>query len=373
MLDVASGPDFLRLIAIPFFAYVALLDIRTRRVPNRLWYPLGIVAIVALLWDIQMVWTGTMTAPEQQVIVTQIVISIGFVIPLAYLFWRIGGFGGADAKAFMVIALLLPTFPTYRLWEMSLDEGTLASLLDLLPGATYTGVLPMTETTIGVFSITVLSNTVVIGALYPLALAIRNAAAGSLSPRMFLSKRISWDESTQTYGRLLNTPATGGFTGYFSMRGLDLDALRMYLQWRATNLETLRANPTYFRNPDSLPEEPNPPGDGSIPVEGWSLETNDPPEWDEADPSDSSPIGDDEAVTYEDPWGAEAFLSNIEGNAYGTSPERLRYGLEMLTTEDVVWISPGIPFIVPLFFGLLVGFIYGDVLFAIFDAMGIAA
>ena len=36
----------------------------------------------------------------------------------------------------------------------------------------------------------------------------------------------------------------------------------------------------------------------------------------------------------------------------------------MLAAEDVVWISPGLPFIVPMFLGLVVSLVYGDALVA---------
>jgi preflagellin peptidase FlaK len=50
----------------------------------------------------------------------------------------------------------------------------------------------------------------------------------------------------------------------------------------------------------------------------------------------------------------------------------LREGLTVLTTEDEVWVSPGIPFIVPMFVGLLVAFGYGDLLAGVLGALGVA-
>jgi len=48
-------------------------------------------------------------------------------------------------------------------------------------------------------------------------------------------------------------------------------------------------------------------------------------------------------------------------NAYGTTPETLRDGLAVLTSEDTVWMTPGTPFLVPMFGGL-VALVYGDLL-----------
>ena len=38
--------------------------------------------------------------------------------------------------------------------------------------------------------------------------------------------------------------------------------------------------------------------------------------------------------------------------------------------REAVWVSPGIPFVVPTFVGLLVAFVYGDLLFALLRAVG---
>jgi preflagellin peptidase FlaK len=73
----------------------------------------------------------------------------------------------------------------------------------------------------------------------------------------------------------------------------------------------------------------------------------------------------------DDPWGADAFLADIDGDAYGTSPERLRTGLDRLVTEDELWITPGIPFLVPVFFGLVAAFLYGDLLIGALRALGV--
>ena len=372
MPDFATVPDLLRLLVIPFFGYVAWRDVKTRRVPNRTWYPLAILAVVLLVWEGGWVVLGDAAAFQQRQFLVRAAFSIGFVIPLSYMFWWIGGFGGADAKAFFVIAVLFPTYPTYQLWRFGVDGALM--------------VFPVVQSDIGIFSITILSNTVLAGVFYPVALAGRNAVTGYLSPGMFVAKPIQWDEATAEYGTMLEF-AEGSLLGvrslaalraYFSWRSLDLDALRMYLQWRGCTLAELRENPEQFRDPASLPEEPNPPGDGSMATVGSADEPTD-AATDGGEPVDDTDAtadtertdASDDEQAEEDPWGAEAFLDDIEGSAYGTTPDVLREGLEELTTADVVWISPGIPFLVPLFAGILVSFIYGDVLFKLLQTLGL--
>ena len=319
---LGSIPDLLRLLAVPVFGWAAYRDIETRRVPNRTWAPLAVLAVLVLLWDTYTVTTGPTGG---DLFLIRVVISLGFVVPLSYGFWLIGGFGGADAKAFMLVAVLFPVYPVYY-----------------LPSAA----LPLEPSALGVFSLTILSNTVLAGVVYPLGIAAGNLARGRFSLAMFLGKPVAVEALPEEYGRLLET--TDGFT----RSGLDIDALRMYLRWRGSTLAELRADPDRHRDPNSLPDEPNPPGDGAIATDG-------------GDP------GFGTAGTA-DPWGADRFLDDIHGSAYGTDPDQLRDALELVAETDAVWISPGIPFLVPMFVGLVVALVYGDVLYTLLGAVGIA-
>ncbi len=347
----ASIPDLLRLAAVPAFAWVAYRDIETRRVPNRTWYPLAALGAVLLAWDALVHLGGSVALWQRQRFLIGVAFSLLVVVPLVYGFWLVGGFGGADAKAFFVVAVLFPVYPAYNLWEIGLASVQLPYVRSNLPA----------------FSLTVLSNTVLAGLAYPLVLAGRNAAGGYVSPGMFVAKPVPSERTPEEYGTLLEFPdrpltadlSLSGLRAYFSWRGLDLDALRMYLQYRGLSLSEVRENPAQYRDPASLPDEPNPPGGGVV-TDGGTATAGD------SDGHEETSTG----TEYDDPWGAEAFLSDIEGSAYGTTPEDLRAGLETLVSEDVVWISPGIPFLVPLFVGLVVALTAGDVLFAVLGFLG---
>ncbi|WP_049890895.1 A24 family peptidase [Natrinema versiforme] len=333
---VATGPDLLRLVAVPVFALVAYRDIETRRVSSTVWIPLALLGAVLLCWDARLAWAAGGNAWTYEFLIPT-AISLGLVVPIAYLFWWFGGFGGADAKALLVLAVLFPTFPEYALgsWTFPLAGPT----------------------NVGTFSFTILTNAVLVGIALPLALAVRNAAAGRIAPVMFVGWPISWDRVPETHGRLLSTPAG------LSRAGLDLDALRMYLRWRGLSLAELRDAPERYRNPATLPAEPNSPTDGAVAADsqtrsdGGALESV-------AD--NETPAAESESETrpadYDDPWGADAFLADIDGSAYGTTPETLREGLEVLADEETVWISPGTPFLVPVFVGLVIALVYGDLL-----------
>ncbi|WP_135664566.1 A24 family peptidase [Halorhabdus rudnickae] len=325
----ATLPDLLRLLVVPVLGWAAWRDVRTRRVPNRTWLPLLALGALLLAWDGWLVWTGGgLFVSDPGLFAIRVAFSLGLLVPFAYAFWWFGGFGGADAKALIVLAVLFPTYPMY------LFDGF---------------VLPAIQPPLGVFSLTILSNAVLVGLAYPLVLAGRNALSGHVAKAMVIGRPISVERASAEYGRLLETP--GGFT----RRGLDLDALRMYLQWRGLSLADLRENPETYRDPASLPDDPNDPGDGSM------------------SPGDAGTIMPalPDGGEYDDPWGAQAFLDDLDHGAYGTTATELREGLDVLRENETVWITPGIPFLVPMFGGLLVSLTAGDVLVWLLAAVGI--
>ncbi|QKY21736.1 prepilin peptidase [Halolamina sp. CBA1230] len=339
MGGLASLGDLARLLAVPLLGWAALRDVRTRRVPNWVWYVLG--GLGAVLLAAELARSAPFAGRYARLELFRIAVSIGLVVPLAYLFWRIGGFGGADAKALMALAVLFPTYPAYY------PPATLF-------GVPLPPVLPAEPTLVGVFSLTVLTNTVLVGALFPVALAARNALAGRVEPAMFLARVVPVDDLVNQHGRLFEDRS--GFT----RSGLDVDALRMYLRWRGLALAELRAAPERYRDPDSVGETFD-ATDGAVDptaVEHGtaSNDADDPPEDREHD----------------DPWAAERFLDDVDGSAYGTDPETLREGLETVAREEAVWLSPGLPFLVPMFVGLLIGLTYGDLLYGLLTALGLA-
>lgn len=350
-----SVVDPLRLLAVPLLGWAAVRDARTRRVPNCIWLVLGGLGAVLLVVDL-VTWYPFDT-PTDLLRLTQVGMSCFFVAPLGYFFWRIGGFGGADAKALMALAVLYPTYPRFLPPNWLVEAG--------LPP-----VLPAETTTIGVFSLTILTNTVLVAVAFPLVLAVRNAAAGQVGPQMFLARVCSVESLPARHGRLFENRE--GFT----TSGLDLDALRMYLRWRDLSLADLRADSSRYRLPGSV-QTTHDPTDGAVTPDvrtdgGSSEATETPTAAGEADAdTEGSTAESDRNADPGDDWGAERFLDELDGSAYGTDPETLRDGLETVVANERVWVSPGLPFIVPMFVGLLVALSYGDLLFGFLIWLGL--
>ena len=333
---VATLPDLLRLFVVPVFAWAALRDVRTRRLPNRIWPPLYAFGALLLVWEAAALWP--LAGFEGRLFLVRAAISLLFVAPLGYAFWYLGAFGGADAKALIALALLFPTFPAYEVAGV---------------------VFPLVETRIGVFSLTVLTNTVLLGLAYPLGLAALNLRHGEVSGNAFLARPVATESLPDRHGRLYEDDA--GET----RSGLDLDALRMYLRWRGLTLADLRAAPDRLRDPTSV-DETFDPTDGGTHVgprtDGGTAV--------DAERRDES-SGDTGSPATDDPWAAERFLAEIDRGAYGTDAETLRGGLAVVAREDRVLVSPGMPFVVPMAVGLAVSLTVGDALFALLGAVGL--
>ncbi|GGL48139.1 prepilin peptidase [Halocalculus aciditolerans] len=321
-MAVATLPDLARLLVLPVFAWAAYRDVRTRRVRDELWYPLYALGVLLLLVDF-------LRTPDyaRLAFLVRVAVSLALV-PLGFAFWYFGTFGGADFKALAAMGVLLPTFPYYYLGDT---------------------VLPLVTTPLGVFSLSALTNAMLLTLAYPGLLAVENAARGRFSRWMVVGREVAVDRLPRLHGSLLED--ADGFT----RAGLDIDALRMYLRWRGVTLDGLRADPS-LRDPATLPADPNDPTDGAVLPDG-------------GEPLDEAAERDSGAPTYDDPWGARAFLDDIEGSAYGTDPETLRRALDLLVERDTVWVTPGLPFVVPLFVGLLAAFTAGDLLTLLLNAI----
>ena len=84
--------------------YACYADLKTRTVTNKLWMLLLAIALPLALYN----WYRSGVP-----FLITLGYSIGFTFLLAYLFFRLNLFGGADAKALVGIALLIPMNPFF--------------------------------------------------------------------------------------------------------------------------------------------------------------------------------------------------------------------------------------------------------------------
>ena len=130
-------------LCLSFLVYASWRDYKTREVSNKVWVIFGPIALV--LTGLQILLFSSQ--PFQMTIFY--VLSFAITSGLAVAIFYVGGFGGADAKALMCIALVLPVYPEYLL---SRSVGFVSPL----------------------FPITIFSNSVLLGALSVFYALFRN-------------------------------------------------------------------------------------------------------------------------------------------------------------------------------------------------------
>lgn len=294
--------ELIRLIAIPVFIWAAYQDIKTRRVSNKPWLFLASLGIILLLADALIIHLGLPTHRYPPTFWRSVALSIGLVLPLAYAAWLFGLFGGADAKALMALALLFPVTPTFTITTDILGIG-----LVRLPEYTFP---------ISIFAFTIFANAILISMLYPAVMLLRNIVNRDISWVMPIARPLPRDRIEDAHGVLFETRTGFG-------RTLDLDVLRSYLSWRDITLQEL--------TPLNTPE----------------------------DESDVASFGAGDA------WGVSAYFDETDDPTYGMDEETLSEGLHVLHTSSTVWVSPGIPYMVPFAAGLCIALTYGNLMIAL--------
>jgi len=137
------------LLSVAMLGYASWSDLRTREVADRLWLAFGSLGLTIDLY-------GVVKGPMNPLSMT---IPILIATALSFILGYIGLFGGADFKAFVVLALLTPYAPLI--------------------------VFPILGVTSVVFPLTVFSNSALAGASIALVALIKNLVAARRGMQLF--------------------------------------------------------------------------------------------------------------------------------------------------------------------------------------------
>ncbi len=132
-------------ITLIFLLYASWSDYKTREVTNKVWMFYAPIALALSLVEILLYDSSKLT---------YFGLSVGLTFLIAFLLFYSGGFGGADSKAFMCIALALP-FSTEMLFNPILPQG----------------ISPLSQV---LFPIVIFSNSVLIAAASVVYILLRN-------------------------------------------------------------------------------------------------------------------------------------------------------------------------------------------------------
>lgn len=321
-----NGPfamsDLVRvLIVIPVFLYASYKDIQERRVHDYVWAPLLLAGVLLLAYDFL---TGTL-----EYLAPLAAINFMFCVILGLVLYNYRLFYGADMKALIALGLLFPTYPLLGAYPMAAPP-----LLD-----------PPYHL-LRVFGLSVMSNTAVISLVYPLYTLSVNARDGVFGDndaslgRLLTARKLPISEVGENHGNIVETwnepedwtpsgrltsllsniPGLKGALWFFNhgLYGLNAQFVRDYLSWR---------NDTLDEQVDHIGEVDNTYLKQFISDQG------------------------------DDGWQTE----NVEGD---------REELQTLASQDYVWVTPGIPYLVPMTLGLLTSIFLGDAVWAAITFLG---
>lgn len=185
MNDIIPWLNITRLIAgVILLGYASYTDIKTRRASNKLWLIMGVIGAVLLIYQMYLYMEYD---TEMFEIMKIYLVFIPFMIGLVYVLFQLRLiFGGADAKALMALAVLLP-FPS----------------LEWIPTGSGLPNLPLFESIVdnnlpycwGAFI-----NALFIFLFIPIALLIYNILKKNIAfPHVFLGYKISIKKAKEEF------------------------------------------------------------------------------------------------------------------------------------------------------------------------------
>ncbi|MCS7121880.1 MAG: prepilin peptidase [Archaeoglobaceae archaeon] len=119
-------------IVLFFLVYACKLDVKSRTVPNRVWKYMLIFSLPITFFELLLFYPSYFLATS--------VLHMAITISLAYLFYVIGAYGGADAKAIICLAVIFPFYPDpiFPLQKgINVGFSSLANSVILVPALTF--------------------------------------------------------------------------------------------------------------------------------------------------------------------------------------------------------------------------------------------
>jgi preflagellin peptidase FlaK len=316
MLDIITT-DLLRvLVILPVLLYASYTDILDRRVDDKVWAIPTFLALILLSWD-----AYVSTTPASVALAALFsMITVGGV---SYIIYHFRIFYGADYKAFLLIAILfpwhpeigsLPIFDFVQFYEMGeiFNIYSFDNIINTL----------VTYSAMDLFGFTVFVNTTVFSITYFVINSGHNMKSGSFKIykplRSLCARQVRVSELDNIHAQIVNESKS---TNKIS-QGVE------FIRNGLTGLST-----DFFRD-----------------YETWYCENK--------TVSQNVDINDIDDLDF------DAFLKDNEDWA-STNPEEDKQRIRDILARDTVWVTPGVPFIVPITLGLISALTLGNIMYIV--------
>lgn len=193
--------DILKIIfCIPFLIYSCYSDIKTRRVTNKLWLIMLTGAFFFIIYDV--------SKYSASYYLVRLFISVGFIYAFMYIIFRIGMFGGADAKLFIVLSVIFPIYPALNYFGYN---------------------FPLNKPLIDLFAYNIFDNTVILLVVSPIVLTaynlIKNGLHANKSLFIFIGYRTKISELPGKHIKMIQNfeEVDGKVQFRFKWGGVEID------------------------------------------------------------------------------------------------------------------------------------------------------
>jgi len=156
--------DILRiLVTFVLLIFCSYSDIKWRKVTNKVWLPVLFIGLILAAVE----YSITFNIAE----VIWYIVSFIIVFFVSYFIFAIGGFGGADAKLFIILSVLFTHYPIFGRYPlMPLEPSLMISpLTGMFAVAPSIGAFPLT-----IFPLVVLVNTFIVSLSVPIYILVYN-------------------------------------------------------------------------------------------------------------------------------------------------------------------------------------------------------
>lgn len=326
IIDQLSILDFIRFLVLTgVFLYVSVLDIKTREINSVIWQFLIVFGLLSIGIEL---YNTTLTIEYSYKVLANILTATLF----AYFLKETNLFGLADVKAIIAIGIALPTFPNLGTFPLYIPQF-----------------IPPMDTVFPLVIFTVIVNTTLFLPIAILQILYKNYKNGDLnfdkSGLWIYAYKKPIDELETTFGTIIapwmadptaeeNEPSSIFEAYRLSTSGLPTGFIRDFLTWKRENTENEDIHLSDIDSGQQLK---------------YFLQDED-TNW-ESQPQ----------ISTIDRFKIQFGLQEEPEADIEEDIERF----ERLLEQDTVWISPGLPFLVPLTAGLITTFIIGDILFTL--------
>lgn len=349
LFELLGGPfaqtDLLRALLIPVvLLYASYQDWKTRLISDRVWIPLYVGGLVLLIYDLL---NGVWYVLAPSILLNMIVATV-----TAVALYKLRIFYGADMKAIIGLGVAFPTYPLLGDYPLVSPESVGAGQVEVT----------------GVFILAILANSAVFGLLFPVKSFIKNIRNGAYKDGNLLwlfvaEQRDIKSLTVNDHGNIIDTwstdysanPILKGLQLMKSgINGVDVRFIPDYVSWRrefeessekdaATQTEETAENSQVEDEKDSVQQD----SQGATPVEE-----------DESPSFTSLRDLQSEAIhTYLSEFVDQSEMWHVP------DPESQTESLRELAENDTVWVTPGIPYIIPILLGVVSASFAGNLMY----------